>query len=225
MTADVRFLGLLRQYGAHRLVRHHFLSKYLITFIAWKYSNSVMLCVCCSHKQTSCIHWALTTPRWRVKLELELKREPELRGDVAEKPSVDGPGGASVSSGPPPHIQSLTLFIQHIPLTSNQEKYSLFVRFGRQSGGSSPQPRRDQRSARLKLWVSPDFRSGFNDPLWALCVHTKRKTNTDSDPGPEPDACLLILDSVCVQIREKVKGHLIWESIERFWIKTYLKPP
>lgn len=186
----------------------------------FKLSHALLKCVSLSQTDiySSCVYWALTTPRWRVKLELELKREPELGGDVAEKPSVDVPGGASVSSGPPPHIQSLTLFIQHIPLTSNQEKYSLFVRFGRQSSGSSPQPRRDQRS--LKLWVSPDFRSGFNDPLWALCVHTKWKTNTDPDPGPEPQVCLLILDSVCVQIREKVKGHLIRESIEMFWIKT-----
>lgn len=60
-------------------------------------------------------------------------------GDVAQKQSVDG-------SGAPPHIQSLTLFIQ--PLKSNQEKYSLFVRFARQRGRSLPQPSRDQRSAR-----------------------------------------------------------------------------
>lgn len=71
-------------------------------------------------KRGSCVHRALTAQRWRVKLEPRLKREPEARGaggdggDVAENPSVDVPGGASISSGPPPHIQSLTLFMQHI---------------------------------------------------------------------------------------------------------------
>lgn len=49
---------------------------------------------------------------------------------MAEKRSVDISGGAPCS-GPAPHIQSLTMFIQRIPLKSNQEKYSLFVRFAR----------------------------------------------------------------------------------------------
>lgn len=75
---------------------------------------------------------------------------------------------ASVSSGPPPHIQSLTLFIQRIPLKSNQEKYSLFVRFARQRGRSLPQPRRDQRSLK-----APEDKK--TSPVKGLFVpHTKQ---------------------------------------------------
>lgn len=120
-----------------------------------------------------------------------------IGGDVAEKQSVDVSGGPP-SSGATPHIQSLTLIIQHIPLKSNQEKYSLFVRFARPGVEvyHSPAEIKGHRELQLRvsllsyiykpnegfqnLWASPELRSDFTLALkpvlmihFGLCMHTQ----------------------------------------------------